>query len=142
MRRRSGARSITNTEEGREEMNTKIKKGVLLGILTANRKYHIDQYTKAVSKYRELAVQQLDEQCARLRTGKGPLRIHFTLPVPERHTSDFDRVITMVELDTREEIDLSESDAMKYIMNHWEWERSFASNTTAYNLSEPVEDEE
>lgn len=113
-------------------MDTCIEKGKLLEILKKNREQHATSYTVAVDKYRRLAIQQLTDQCARLVASKSPLRVNFTLPVPERHLSDYDRVIQMVELDQRESIILDERDAARYIMDHWEWERSFLANTMSY----------
>lgn len=122
--------------------NTRIKKAKLLEILQRNRKDHEASYDTAVEKYRALAIEQLEKQCERMRAAKAPLRVSFTLPVPEKHLSDYDRVIEMVNLDTRDEIELTEDDAAKYLMNHWEWERSFLSNTVAYAMPSPLGEED
>jgi len=117
-------------------MDTSVKKEALLEILKKNRANHHKVFVKAVAKYRDQLLEQLEEHVKRIRTQKGAIRVYISLPVPEEHLSDYDRAIRMVELDTRPEILLTEKDAAHFIEDCWEWEHSFLSNTTSYLATE------
>lgn len=104
-------------------------------ILIANRGHHRDEFDKALIGYREYLLKYLEEQIDRVKNNKQAIRIHVDLPVPEDHTSDYDRVLRMVDLAIAAEqvdIELDEHDAAQYIMDDWNWKRAFATTTAFY----------
>lgn len=103
----------------------------LLVILRANRQDHYAELVKAQAKYRELMIQELDKRIAEARQG-GPILRAFMLPEPQNHTEDFDRSISMLEMEVREEVELSEAEFRRYVQNRWEWAESWNETARAY----------
>lgn len=112
-------------------MYTEIAKPKLLKILIENRERHRRAFAAALDGWREEAEKQLSETLGALRAGKRPqIRLH--LPVPEDHTRDYNRQITMTELHAGETLKLSESDAAKFVMDDWDWKRQWLLSNSAY----------
>ena len=108
-----------------------VKRGELLDKINANREKHREIFLKAQEKFRERAIEELDRMLADARQSR-KIKIHVGLSEPEDHTEDYDRAITMLKMETREEIEIEEADFTVCVMDQWRWKQAWASNTLAY----------
>ena len=46
--------------------------------------------------------------------------------------ADYERVLSMLSLSLDDEVKLGEADYRRYVLDEWEWQGSFATNTTSY----------
>ena len=56
----------------------------------------------------------------------------MNLPRPEVHTEDYDRAISMIEWHIGDTVELEEYQFAELVMDQWNWNKSFFSNTTSY----------
>ena len=113
-------------------MNVSVKKDVLLSVLENNLKTHRESYEKAFAVWKEDVFNDLAKKIDDIKNTKKPFMVYVHLPVPEEHTKDYERVIRMLEMDTRDVIVLEELEARQYLDDDWGWKGSFTSNTTSY----------
>lgn len=113
----------------------RVKRDNLLAVLHENRDRHKDVFEKALVKYRALAIEELERALADARLGKRISR-GLRLIEPMNMTRDYDRVIRQVEMDVRDEIELSEREFAQYVMDDWAWRDQFEASTMAYTVSE------
>ncbi len=111
-----------------------VKKEELLEKLRANRSSHRDVFLKAQEEYRAEVIVELDKMLEDARGGRR-IRRMVALPEPEDHTADYDRVIAMLEMSVGLEIEISEHEFQRYVLDQWEWAGSFAANTLRYTDS-------
>jgi len=113
-------------------VETTIKKEALLSILRKNRDLHRGVFEEAMNGFQQRALDVLEAELARRRGGGKARELRVLLNAPEDHTRDYDRVITMVDLDVREEITLSESEAAQYVMDDWHWKGAWLKMSSRY----------
>ena len=132
-------------------MQTTVKVAELLDILKKNRDEHMATYEEAVKEYTKKLSARLDEigdalklRANALLASTDPLNTDFrqidtiSLPVPEQHKADFDKVIRMMELNIEPTITLEEFEFNQYVMNEWAWQRQFLASTASYtNAASP-----
>ena len=70
---------------------------------------------------------------AAARNGKR-IEQYIRLPEPEDHTRDYDRVISMLEMDLTDTVELSESDYSQYVLDDWQWKRQCLGTNRAYSV--------
>lgn len=118
-------------QKGSTLQTIEVNKDELLKVLKTNRENHLATFEAASEVYRVKVIDWLERQLAEALNGN---KVNHTigLPIPEVHTTDYDRVIKMVEMHVGDTFQLDEHDAAQYIMDEWGWARSFAGNTTAY----------
>lgn len=109
----------------------KVRVAELKATIAENREAHRAMFLEAQGKYRARMVEELDRMLTDARTGRR-IRRAVSMPEPEDHTADYDRIIRMLEMSVDDEIELDEGDFSRYVMDQWEWARSFASNTMMY----------
>lgn len=109
----------------------KVKREELLTKVQENRKSHRDLFEKAQEVYREEMISELDRM---LEDAKRHLKIRrsVSLPEPEDHTKDYDRIITMLVMSVDPVIELDQATFAMYVMDQWQWSASFAANTISY----------
>jgi hypothetical protein len=115
--------------------NITVRKDALLEQLRANRAAHRAEYDRAVEIYKLRFVEEATrfaEEAVRCAAAGIWFKDFVWLPVPEEHTDDYDRVISLMEWEIADEVELSESDFRCYVLNEWGWMSSFASNTRSY----------
>ena len=112
-------------------MDTNVRKAELISIVRENRDKHTSVFRASVDGYRELAMEMLRGEIASLEAGRTP-ELRVILTRPRDHTRDYDRVIRMLELDTREQILLDERTFAKYVMDQWEWTGEFLRFSSSY----------
>lgn len=108
-----------------------VKKIELLTAIRQNRNSHREIFLKAQKKFRERFIEELDRRLADARHGL-KIDTYIGLPRPKDHTADYDRAIRMLEMETREHIELEESDFAVYVMDQWAWKQNWTASTLAY----------
>lgn len=111
-----------------------IKRQALLEALKDNRDNHRAVFEAGVEEYQNRVIRELQQRIKSLRAG-AKTNVHISLPEPEDHTLDYDRIIRMLEMTVDDEITISEYDFAQYVMDDWDWARGFARNTAAYAAS-------
>jgi hypothetical protein len=115
----------------------KIDKSRLLDILKKNRDNHRDLFLKAQDVYRELVIKELDLMLNDAKNGSA-IRRHVNFSPPEDHTSDYNRMVGMLEMSMDTNIDLSLTEYSYYVEDNWAWAKlanAKAANYTARNVS-------
>jgi hypothetical protein len=112
-------------------VETTIEKEKLLAILNENRAKHREVFDAAFAGYREQAKKILRANLRDLNAGR-VRELRILLSRPEDHTKDYDRIITMIQLDVHEQFTLSESEAAQYVMDDWRWKRDWLRMSNQY----------
>jgi hypothetical protein len=100
-------------------------------IVQDNRDAHRSIFERAVEKYRERMIEEL-ERCLDDIKNRRTLTVRLGLPVPEDHTDDYDRVLRMLDLMVGDTVELTEADVAMYVQDDWAWKRNWAASTTSY----------
>jgi hypothetical protein len=108
-----------------------VRKSELLAELQKNREAHRGLFLEAQAGYREDVIKELDSMLAEARGGKAIRRI-VQLVEPKEHTRDYDRVIRMLTMCTKEEVFVSESEFAQYVQDDWGWKIDFINSTNGY----------
>jgi hypothetical protein len=58
--------------------------------------------------------------------------MYISLPMPEDHTDDYERAIKMLDLDVREDIELTEQEFAQYVLDDWGWKDQWTTTNSAY----------
>jgi hypothetical protein len=72
----------------------------------------------------------LEQRLNEARNGRIDLVIGLIEPMDQ--TRDYDRVISMLEMSTEEEIELNHSDFAAYVLDDWAWKRQWVGTNAAY----------
>lgn len=116
-------------------MNTvKVNKTALQEKVTKNRSEHRKIFEEAVEGYRAEAVRLLEEHIKEVKNGK-LRKVSISLPFPEDHTIDYDRVLTMLDMSVDDEVVLQADDFAAYVMDDWHWKRQFLTTNSAYSVT-------
>lgn len=111
-----------------------VAKDELREAVQANRDEHRKIFEEAVEGYKTRAVTLLEEHIERIKKGKLE-RVQVVLPVPVDHTSDYDRVLRMIDMSVEDEIALDESAFTQYVMDDWSWQHEFLTTSSGYSAS-------
>jgi hypothetical protein len=103
----------------------------LLEIIYENRSKHAAEYEAALKGYfiecRVILKKWYDD----ITDGK-PINLFISETMPENHTSDYDRVIRMLELTTEPEIRLTQELFDQYVMDNWVWKKNWSASNSKY----------
>jgi hypothetical protein len=135
---------MNSIQEGRVE-SRKIEANRLdiIAKVEANRAKHIAEYKEAMKGYREEA-QRLLRNAVAMLSGQindiikpdGPAYIQqpsLSLTVPQSHEEDYDTVIEMLKMETREKVMVSTEEFTCYCMDKWAWKATFAATNMRYS---------
>ena len=111
--------------------SVKVKRSDLLDRVRKNRATHRGIFEQAQSAYRAKAIELLDGMLKDARHG-GKFARAVMIPEPEDHTEDYDRVIAMLEMSVDDEVEIGAHQFDQYVMDRWEWARSFGQTTLSY----------
>jgi hypothetical protein len=117
-----------------------VKRSELLEILKKNREAHHEVFLKAVEGYQAEALKRLQAKIKAIKANK-LVKMFISLPIPEDKTNDYDRVIKMMEMDTRSEIELTEQEFACYVMDSWDWKQQWTTSNYTYITHEQLEEE-
>lgn len=113
-------------------MNAKIKRTELLEVIVKNRDNHKNIVAEALEGYRKDVITELERALAAAKAGKRLQRfIQFDQPIDQ--TREYDRTIRLLEMDTRDEIDLTEQEFACYVMDQWQWRQQFLVGNSKYS---------
>lgn len=111
----------------------KVSREKLLEKIVANRTSHRETVTRALDRYREAVVKELDKMVEKAKKGRDIDTI-IRLPRPEDHTSDYDTIIGMLQLSQEEFVSLGPTEYRSYYQDKWDWSERFAVSNAAYGI--------
>ncbi len=109
----------------------RVRRAELVEKVRTNRTKHEETYKKALTVFREEAVDKLRGMLKAAEDG-GEIEQYLGLPEPQKHTDDYDQVIAMLEMSTEDEIDLDALDFARYVLDKWGWQANFEATTGCY----------
>ncbi len=115
----------------------KVKRQDLLTKVRANREAHRSLFLKAQEGYRKLVIEELDKMLADARAGRRISR-SINLAEPTDHTSDYERVIMMLEMSVDDTVVLSAGEFDQYVRDVWSWSYQTTSMLKSYAAGAPV----
>jgi hypothetical protein len=122
-------------------MNPSIKKQDLLEVIKKNRDNHRSIFLKACEGFQKEMLKRLAQKMKVIRAGK-LVDSHVGLPIPEDHTSDYNRVLKMIELDTRDTLQLTEMEFTQFVMDDWAWKHQWVTTNANYTSMVMADDVE
>lgn len=112
----------------------KIEKEKLLAKLRQNRAAHRGLFLKAQAGYRIIVVRELDRMLKLARAGKQiPLQVRTLVIAPKDQTSDYDRVIAMLEWTQDKVVELDETEFSRYVRDNWSWSNEVSVSNSYYS---------
>jgi hypothetical protein len=122
---------------GTKMNQVKVKRQDLLTKVRANREAHRSMFLKAQEGYRKLIIEELDRMLVEAKAGRRISR-SINLAEPTDHTSDYDRVVMMLEMSVDDTIVLSASEFDQYVRDVWTWSYQTTPMLMAYAAGAPV----
>lgn len=110
-----------------------INKEELLAKVQENRELHAEVYTEALQGWRDARRDWFTEGARIVQDGGTPPSLAFTEVRPENHTSDYDQIITMLEMSVDDVIELEEHQFAQYVMDRWNWKRAWIQNSSKFS---------
>lgn len=101
-----------------------MKKKELLAKLNKNLALHKKIYKDALDAFKTNYINRLNIMLNTLRK-ENKFIMDLDLLKPENHADDYIRAINMVKMNCRNEIALREDEFNQYVLNRWDWIRSF-----------------
>lgn len=109
-----------------------VRKLDLLDALRKNAVKHTADYTEALQGYRESVVEQLERALNNARSGS-EYKTGFDLPEPQDHSSQYNRIIRMLEMAVADEIKITEHEFSQYVLDEWNWKGHFVATASNYS---------
>ena len=116
-------------ESGRSGVT--VKKSDLLTKLKHNRSAHRALFVAAYEGFKTAAIKELQGMLSDAM-GNRDVRLHLALEVPQDHTKDYDRAITMLEMAVKDEIFIDDREFAQYVMDDWGWKEQFVGTSSRY----------
>ena len=110
-----------------------VRKEELIEVLQKNRGRHGEVFEKSYKKFMRAVESELEGRLERIRRGKA-VNLHIRLPEPKDMTDSYDRALQMLEMETRDEIELSEQEFQQFVQDDWTWKREFVSTAASYGI--------
>jgi hypothetical protein len=111
-----------------------VNRETVLERVKANREDHRAKFEEAIEGYKHRAIELLEEHIDRIRY-KGPERVFVSLPWPEDHTEDYDRIVDQLEFSLDDKLELNEQEFNTYVRDEWGWQKNFAETYSMYTQS-------
>ncbi len=108
-----------------------VKKEDLLVALKKNRSEHRALFLEAQDGFRVAFIHELDKMLAEARANKSYRKI-VELEEPHDHTRDYDRIIRMLEMSVKDEIQITETEFSQYVLDDWSWKHQFIETSNTY----------
>ncbi len=117
-----------------------VRKDELRQIIEKNKAKHRAIFEKAAEGWRTQMFGQVNLYLEKLKAGK-VAPASFYLPVPQDHTKDYDRILSMLDMHVEDSVVISQQDFARYAMDDWDWKREFITSSNAY-LATKIDEEE
>lgn len=108
----------------------KITKAILRDKLNENLRKHQDMYQRAIQRYRENRIQDLELELEQLKK-------YFTPPtpqleIPELQISSYDVILHMLDHISDTEIELDTDQYSHWVLDNWPWKARFVEVCNHY----------
>lgn len=114
--------------------DVRVPKDKLLTQLQENRDAHRSLFEEAMEGYKVESIKILEDHIDRIK-GNEPKKVAVSLPLPEDHTDDYNRVIQMVEWSMDDEVWLTGYEFDQYIRDNWAWKEQFLTTASHYGAT-------
>lgn len=129
------------TTEGRRRMTdyrglteVLVETGALLATVEENLTNHRQKFEEAMKGYKTKAIHLLEDHIT-LIMDNAPEKVVVSLPWPEDHSADYERVIAMLKWSTDTHLELSQQDFATYVLDQWGWQEGFSQTYAMYSSS-------
>jgi hypothetical protein len=109
----------------------KVEKGQLVEILKRNCDKHKESFDLAKKGFQIELKEELEQKLKDLADGKR-VDLHFKVRFPDNHYSDYTDVLSQLEWDTRDEIELNQFEFAAYIQDRWDWRDAWFGANAGY----------
>lgn len=99
--------------------------------LLQNRAKHVEQFEKALDRFRDEAIKVFEKNIEQIREG-GDVREYLNLPRPENHVDDYDVALEMLEWHEDQTIALPSAEFRQYVKDDWGWKMQFTATASNY----------
>ncbi len=113
--------------------NTRVNRTTLLQKLEENREKHKKDFIEAKTAWENQATKALQKAAKRAEKGKITLDPLGDLPKPQSYIESYDDAIARIEMDVRDEVELSDREFSAWVQDKWAWRGTFVANTSLYN---------
>lgn len=112
----------------------RMNKETLIQIVTDNRTEHRSIFEEAIDNWQKEVVKRLETLVTEAKNQPpAQVQIVVNLPKPEDHTSDYDRVLKMLELSLDNELELTDREFAQFVMDDWGWQKPFLTTSSMYS---------
>lgn len=109
-----------------------VSKKVVIEKLIENRQSHIEKYDEAYKGWRIEVKEKLEKEMQKLESGGDP-SLHFSqLSKPKSHEEEYNLVIEMLQMETRETIELSADEFQKFVKDKWDFSDHWITSNSMY----------
>ena len=108
----------------------KVKKSELLAKIEENKALHIQDYEAAVIAYKDKAISQLNNLLKNAKNGS--LKIELQLVHPINKAGEYDKIITMFNMDVEETIELDQDEFNAYVFDELDFSSHAKLSNSAY----------
>jgi hypothetical protein len=116
------------------DMKIKVERTRLLETLKGNLEIHLSEYEEAMSGFREQVADKLREELKKAEAGDIPKSgFSLALTAPVCYEDAYRTIITMMEFNVEEHVELDAEQSRNYLMDEWDWKRSFKRDHAAYS---------
>lgn len=126
----------------------KVDKLELIVKVKENRNAHKKVFEKAINRYREQVICELEKSISLAKEGKR-IRTQIYLPEPIDQTKEYDRALAMLEMSVDlnfekainryKVVELTKQDFAQLVLDDWSWKDSFTSTVSNYLSVEEIE---
>lgn len=113
------------------DLTMKMSRTKLLELLRVNRDRHVGNYEEARVIYFDRLLLDLEKRRTEAEEGKFSNSI-IDLQKPENMSKEYDRLITMLEMDESEEKVLNRADFANFVLDEWDWKYRAATVNSSY----------
>jgi CRISPR/Cas system CMR subunit Cmr6 (Cas7 group RAMP superfamily) len=116
----------------------KFKVSVVRDTLKKNLEIHEKEYKELVAKNNAHMQEALQEALSEIAAGKeiNLSKVHKAEHAkPKNYAKEYKKVISMLEVTTQDELELTVDEFNCYMNDDWNWKDSFISNKTMYGMS-------
>jgi hypothetical protein len=111
-----------------------VDKSELRETLVQNRQQHRGIFEEALAGFQKEAIRLLEEQLERARRGL-KRTVYVRLDCPEDHTADYDRVISMLDMEVSDKVVLTEQEFAQFVQDDWAWQHQWLTSSARFSAA-------